>query len=193
MKPASWSKTSSDEPLRYFIALLPPQTIQTEATAIKHVFKERYQSKAALRSPPHITLQPPFEWPKSATPKLEQALTQFATQANPIPISLLGFSAFPPRVIYINVLKTPELMTLQAKLIGYLESTLSIVPSRSKQRPFSPHLTVAFRDLKPAQFRQAWPEFKNCPFQAEFVVPNLTLLLHDGVRWHSCQHFTFES
>lgn len=170
---------------RFFIALLPPPSIQAEATAIKQYFKAHYRSQAALRSPPHITLQPPFEWALADRERLDQALTDFAQSQPPIPVELSGFGAFSPRVIFIQVVKTPELMAVQPALMHHLATSLGIIDQRSPHRRFAPHLTVAFRDLKPAAFRRAWPEFVDRPFQAEFVVSALTLLIHDGHRWIS--------
>lgn len=176
---------------RFFIALLPPAEVQAEATAIKEYFQAQYQSQGALRSPPHVTLQPPFEWDKEDLSRLYEALAAFTLQQSPIPMTLSGFSAFPPRVIFIDVVKTPELMAVQPALMTHLEKTLGIVDARSKNRRFAPHLTVAFRDLKPGAFRQAWPEFENRPFHAQFLVFDLTLLIHDGQRWQVDQHFPF--
>lgn len=175
---------------RFFIALLPPPEVQAEATAIKQYFCDRYQSKGALRSPPHVTLQPPFEWGADIQP-LNQALGEFAQRQEPVPMTLSGFSAFPPRVIFIDVVKSPALMALQPALRDHLEQTLAIADARSRDRPFAPHLTVAFRDLKPGAFRQAWPEFQQRPFAAQFTVPELTLLRHDGQRWQIDQNFPF--
>lgn len=188
MAPLS-SAPKSPRASRFFVALLPPAEVQAEATSIKEYFRDRYQSQGALRSPPHVTLQPPFEWGAETQPLL-QALAGFAQTQPPVPMTLAGFSAFPPRVIFINVVKTPELMVLQPALRDYLETTLNIV-DRSRNRPFAPHLTVAFRDLKPGAFRQAWPEFEQRPFTAQFVVPALTLLRHDGQRWQIDQSFPF--
>jgi 2'-5' RNA ligase len=177
---------------RFFVALLPPEDVQAEATAIKTYFRDHYQSQGALRSPPHITLQPPFEWAQDDQERLWQTLAAFAQEHCPVPMTLSGFSAFPPRVIYINVAKTAALMALQPALMEHLATKLRIVDARSKNRPFSPHLTVAFRDLKPGAFRQAWPEFEQRPFYADFVVPELTLLIHSGQRWQIAQNFPFQ-
>jgi 2'-5' RNA ligase len=49
------------------------------------------------------------------------------------------------RVIYINVVKTPELLALQKDLMACVEASLGIVHQVSKTRPFAPHMTVAFR------------------------------------------------
>ncbi len=176
---------------RFFIALLPPEPIQTEATALKVSFRDRYHSQAALKSPPHITLQPPFEWPRDRHPELITAISHFRTTYPQIPIELSGFGAFPPRVIYINVVQTPALMGLQVELSKYLAETLGMRHLRSRDRAFHPHLTLAFHDLKPAAFRQAWPEFEPRPYAATFTATALTLLIHTGQVWQMHQIFPF--
>lgn len=106
-------------------------------------------------------------------------------------MTLSGFGAFPPRVIYINVVRTQKLLTLQADLMAYLEIKLGIVDPVSKTRPFAPHMTVAFRDLTKQNFKVAWPEFQHRQLQFEFIADSLTLLLHDGKRWNVSQEFFF--
>ncbi|HAG85528.1 MAG TPA: 2'-5' RNA ligase [Cyanobacteria bacterium UBA12227] len=174
---------------RFFIGLLPSENIQDYANEIKEHFGQVYQSRAAQKSPPHITLQPPFEWQVEEHSVLEQSLRGFAEVQNPVPIILKGFGAFIPRVIYINVIKTPELMALQKYLTEYMEASLGIVEPISKRRPFSPHMTVAFRDLTKENFRLAWSEFQNRPFEFKFTVSQLTLLIHDGQRWNISTEF----
>ncbi|MGK7915884.1 MAG: hypothetical protein AB4038_10100 [Prochloraceae cyanobacterium] len=39
----------------FFIALLPPEEIQQNVTKIQQHFAQVYSSRAALKSPPHIT------------------------------------------------------------------------------------------------------------------------------------------
>ncbi len=176
---------------RFFIALLPPPDIQDYANQIKQHFADRYGSRAAQKSPPHITLQPPFTWSNAEVSVLEDYLRRFAHSREVVAIALEGFAAFPPRVIYINVLKTQELLALQADLMAYVE-TLGIVDPVSKTRPFAPHMTVAFRDLTKQNFRAAWAEFQQRQLHFEFIATDLTLLIHDGKRWNVKAEFPFE-
>ncbi|MBE9128660.1 2'-5' RNA ligase family protein [Coleofasciculus sp. LEGE 07081] len=178
---------------RFFIALLPPQDIQDSITKIKQHFAQVYESKAALKSPPHITLQPPFEWQEDDRPTLEQSLKTFAQTKTPVPITLKGFGAFAPRVIYANILKTPELLAIQKDLMAYVEESLSIVHEVSKRRPFSPHITVGYSDLKRQQFSKAWSEFENRPLAFDFTAFYLTLLIHNGQQWTISAEFPLNS
>lgn len=177
----------------FFIALLPPQDIFAYVNDIKQHFAQNYASRAALKSPPHITLQPPFEWSAENLPVLEESLGNFTRNQNTVPIILSGFGAFPPRVIYVNVIKTPALLNIQAQLSSYLENNLGIVDAKSKNRPFSPHMTVAFKDLSKQNFQAAWPEYKDRELQFTFSATHLTLLRHDGSRWNIHSEFPFSS
>lgn len=81
---------------RFFIALLPPLEIQDYANQIRQIFAERYASRGAQNSPPHITLQPPFEWANAEVPLLEECLREFALLRQSVPVTLDGYAAFAP-------------------------------------------------------------------------------------------------
>ncbi|PIG92663.1 2'-5' RNA ligase [Gloeocapsopsis sp. IPPAS B-1203] len=178
---------------RYFIALLPPLEIQNSVRDIQQHFAEHYNSRGALRSPPHITLQPPFLWEVERVNELESHLKNFVQQRSLVPIVLDGFGAFSPRVIYINVRKSPELLNAQADLMTHCE-LLGIVDPVSKTRPFAPHMTVAFRDLTRQNFKAAWTQFQHQQLYFEFIASGVTLLIHNG-KWivHTIFPFTFNN
>lgn len=181
----------SESKNRYFIALLPPDDVQAEVRQIQQYFAHHYASCHAQKSPPHITLQPPFQWSVENLPSLLQLLNQFAIEHKPIPIILHGFGAFSPRVIYVNVVKTQELLDLQADLIAACAS-LGVV-DRVATRAFTPHMTVAFRDLSRQNFKLAWSEFQQQQLHFEFTATKLTLLIHDRSQWQIESKFQFHT
>ena len=176
---------------RFFIALLPPADVQAQVNEVKGIMRDRFSSKAAFRSPPHITLHAPFEWPVSATSHLQDSLSKFAYRQIPISITLDGFNAFAPHVIYIDVVKGADLMKLQPNLLAHLESDISLTSKQDRRRSYVPHLTVAFRDLKPNMFRKAWAEFQRKEFHADFTASHLSLLAHDGKVWKVKERYKF--
>jgi 2'-5' RNA ligase len=175
------SQPSDRTPARFFVALLPPADIQAYASEVSQELSDRYQMSTS-KSPPHITLQPPFLWQRQDIPELQACLSSVARTQSPLPVTLSGFGVFAPRVIFINVFKTPELLHLQAELRTRLETELAIVDP-SSHRPFAPHLTVASRKLTRQTFQQAWSELSTRPVEFTFVGDRLTLLIHDGQRW----------
>ncbi len=174
----------------FFIALLPPQNIQDYANQIKQHFADYYGSSHAQKSPPHITLQPPFKWQDDNLTVLESCLQGFVVPQSAVPIKLSGFGAFVPRVIYIHVEKSPELLALQTDLMAYVERNLGIVDKVSKTRPFAPHMTVAFRDLTKQNFKAAWQQYQQKGLYFEFTGAELTLLRHNNKHWHIQSQFS---
>ncbi|MEM1238222.1 MAG: 2'-5' RNA ligase family protein [Cyanobacteria bacterium P01_H01_bin.26] len=83
---------------RFFIALVPPPEIQASVNRIRHYFAQTYGASKALNSPPHITLQPPFEWPRNRDMgELDRDLRDFAMGKGGVAIALRNFGAFPPQ------------------------------------------------------------------------------------------------
>jgi 2'-5' RNA ligase len=174
---------------KYFIAIIPPEPVYAEALACKQQFQTHFNSKAALKSPPHITLHMPFLWKTKKEEKLIEKLTSFAKDAPSFQIGLNGFGAFAPRVIFIQVNTNPYLVSLQSALHRFCKKELQLFNSEYKDLPFHPHLTVAFRDLKKDQFAKAWSEFEKKPFAYTFQCSSITLLKHDGKMWQAFHHF----
>lgn len=174
---------ASSESSRFFIALVPPVEICDYATQVIQELSDRFRTSTA-KAPPHITLQAPFMWQVAEAAALETSLREFAALQAPVPVALSGFGAFAPRVLFMNVLKTPELLKLQANLLAHLETQLGIVDPVAKRRPFSPHLTVASRNVTRPIFKQAWADLQTRSIEFSFVGDRLTLLIHDGQRWH---------
>jgi len=173
----------------YFIAIIPPAPVYDEALNLKHHFKEYYQSKASLNSPPHITLHMPFEWKEEKEPELVKTFHQFSPGIKPFTLRLQGFGAFPPRVLFIDVVKNNILEELHLKLHQYCKKNLNVFNANYKDKGFHPHLTLAFRDLKKPMFAKAWEEFEHKRYSGEFEVENFVLLKHNGKIWEIFQEF----
>jgi 2'-5' RNA ligase len=178
---------------RFFIAVLPPADIQAQVRILQEYMRDHYNSRAALQSPPHVTLQPPFARSDAEIPVLVETLPAFASQHPIIPLTLSGFAAFPPRVVYIHVERSPALAQLQAALASHLEERLGIVDANLKTRAFVPHMTIAFRDLSKSNFYAAWAEFQTRTIDLSFSATHLTLLIHDGQRWNIHTEFPLSS
>ena len=178
---------------QYFIAIIPPSPVFEEALALQVYFKEKYHSKAALNSPPHITLHMPFLWNEEKEKKLVMKISEFARQCDPLKVCLDNFSSFPPRVIFMNVTESDALDELQKHLHRFFKRELDIFNANYKDRPFHPHLTLAFRDLKKTQYPIAWHEFSKKEYKAEFMADKITILKHNGKKWDILKDFLLES
>jgi 2'-5' RNA ligase len=168
---------------KYFLALVPPPPVFNDVHAMKNYFSEHYNSKAALRSPPHITLHMPFEWKLKKEKELTEGFDRFAATQACVALSLDGFGAFPPRVIFIKVVATEALLLLQKELTRFCKVEFNLFNAQYKDNPFHPHLTVAFRDLRKDLFANAWQEFSVRNYSTSFAATDLVLLRHDGTKW----------
>lgn len=170
----------------YFIALLPDQEIQNEVTEFKQAAQERFGTSQALRSPAHITLIPPFRTDRTDFSNL---LTVAAGQ-QPFTVQLRNFDRFGSRVIFVDVAPEPTLLDYQKVLADFCARHLDIVPD---SRPFHPHMTVAFKDLKRSVFPEAWDYFSAKSYERTFLARGVTLLIHTGQCWQVDKTFAFSS
>jgi 2'-5' RNA ligase len=175
---------------KYFIAVVPPAPIHEQAWQWKEYFKIEFNSKAALNSPPHITLHMPFEWKTEKEVKLIDQLTIFSATQKPFELELKNFGSFPPRVIFINVVDNHALTQLQASLSRFCKTELNLFNANRLDQPYHPHLTVAFRDLKKTVFPKAWAFVKDLDFDAHFTCQELVLLKRNGKEWQEIKSFT---
>ncbi len=174
----------------YFIALLPPEPFRQFAWKWKEYFRDQYKSKASLNSPPHITLHMPFKLKPKREAELITSLQRVADNFNPLMVELEGFGAFPPRVIFIDVEKSSELDELQQAIKRQMKLDFQVFNANYQDKPFHPHMTLAFRDLRKAQFQQAWEEFQYKEVHYTWESTQFTLLKHNGHHWDIFQEIS---
>ena len=174
---------------QYFIAIVPPSPVYDDALEQKQYFKDQYQSRASLNSPPHITLHMPFKWREDKENELVEKLELFTSNVPALTIFLNNFSSFPPRVIFINVEKTGPLEEFYLALKRFCKRELNLFNADYKEQPFHPHLTLAFRDLKKPNYQRAWSEFEQKEYKADFIVDKVALLKHNGKIWEVFREF----
>ncbi len=175
----------------YFVALVAEGTLADDVMAIKQEFADNFGSKAALKSPPHITLHMPFRLKAKKLSALQAALSVAARDISPFDLQLQGFGAFEPRVIFVDVMEQPQLRHLQNAVQQQLK-LLQLFQGDYKGRGFHPHMTVAFRDLKKAAFKEAWQLFENRALERSWEVSKFCLLKHNGSFWETFKHFPLQ-
>lgn len=175
---------------KYFIAIVPPEPILSNITAIKTELFENYGIKGALRSPAHITLHMPFNWDDEKEEKLITNLEAFRFSQS-LDIELTNYSCFEPRVIFISVSENEQLNDLQKKLVQHCKKNLQLFNQADDMRGFHPHVTVAFRDLKKPVFYKIWEGYKDKNFQAQFKCHHICLMKHISDKWEVYKTFEF--
>lgn len=176
---------------KYFIALVPPEPLRSRIDDLKKEVAEKYNNKSALRSPPHITLHLPFEWKEEKEEALIENLSAFKFDAS-FQIILKDFSCFEPKVVFIDVVKNETLDRLQKGLVQHVKTTCGLLNQANDLRPYHPHVTIAFRDLRKADFYSMMEEYRDKKFDAEFVCNEFCLLKNDGKLWEIYRRFGFE-
>jgi 2'-5' RNA ligase len=170
---------------RYFVGIVLPEPLLATVYKLKQSFWELYESKAALSSPPHITLHMPFDWRSDREEELAATLGVFFSTQPSQHIVLKDFGCFAPRVIFINVVVAEALIAFQKAMHQFCKRELNLFNADFQDRPFHPHVTLAFRDLKKPMFVKAWEEFKEKKFDSEFIADHVTILKHNGKHWSS--------
>ena len=167
----------------FFVAIVPPQEVQNEITSFKELIADRFQSKHALKSSPHITLHMPFRWKEKRFGQLAKVMQQLNKDLQPFEVQLKDFDFFEPRVVFVDVMESQALLRLQKDVVDCFRKELKLDNGNYKGQGFHPHVTIGFRDLKKPMFFEAKKEFEQRAFQAKFMAEELTLLKHDGQKW----------
>ena len=172
----------------YFIAILPDQTLQDEVTEFKQYAAEHFNTKRALTSPPHITIQPPFRWNQHNLHPIRVTLEKVCKSHKPFEVSLKNFNNFAPRVIFVDVELSDNLSWLHQNLQSQMKTQHRL---EDRFDGFHPHMTVAFKDLKKRIFPDAWKYFSKLKYEKKFTASQLILLEHNGKIWKKLESFPF--
>ncbi len=176
----------------YFIAIVPPQSICEEITHFKDDFANRFESKAALKVMPHITLKAPFRFPASVHEQLVKQFKQMHITVSSFQQELNDFEAFHNKrqpVIYVKPVENLSLSDLQRQVLQSFSVAFPAIAVRGIELEFKPHITVAYRDLQPAMFKKAWHEYRTKNYAATFDVNGFQLLQHNGKMWNIINTF----
>ena len=180
---------NSNEANLYFIAIIPPEPILGECQRHKDYFFEKYNSKASLNSPPHVTLHMPFKLKEAKEGQLIDIMREALSHQSSFVLRLDGYDHFHQRVIYVRVDDSEPLTGLFLEIRKMMKLNFNIFNADYKNRGFNPHITLAFRDLKRESFKEAWPEFEKSVYKKSFEVQSLALLKHDGSQWQLLSEF----
>ncbi len=171
----------------YFVAIVLPPDIAREVQKLQHYAADHFESSKALRSPPHITLVPPFFVHEERVELLKETMAIYWVRKRPVQVSLDSPGSFGNKVIFIEVQKTPVLEELSREMILLLHSEK--FPVKIETRPYHPHVTIAFKDLKPSVFKEAFEYFRKIEFSATFETKRICLLKNSMAGWKVVQEF----
>lgn len=167
---------------KYFLALMPPAPLADQLAQLKGQIQERFQVKYAVKSPSHLTLKMPFSYNEAKEDKLQEQLSRFLEHQDPFVVKISGVGSFGQRVIYHRVNSCESLHSLQVGLRSFCRKSLHLVEELS-DRNFQPHLTMAYKDLKPCLFDELLTFARASSITAEFLADRLFILKKVEGRW----------
>jgi 2'-5' RNA ligase len=168
----------------YLIAIIPPNGIYEDAMEFKNDLATRFNCPYTLKVIPHITLiDVVIKLPQDEHSKLVDWFKSLHINQKFFKLKLDGFKSFngPHPVIYINPLANSELHTLQHNIAWSFNISF---PGMLSNKKFTPHMTVAYRDLTPDMYQVAWKEYETKKYSAEFEINTFQLLQYYSNKWN---------
>ena len=178
-------RKTEKSPALYFVAVVAPEPVRSQVETFRQDLFHRFGTKVALKSPPHITLLPPFHFETSRENELLGALARAQQDFSPFPLKLENFDSFSRRVLFVAVKPEPLLEALEKKVKAVFE-TVPGFKSKSREEHFHPHMTIGNRDWNEGGFDEAWKEYAVRSFHAEFEVKEISLLRLEKGQWQVC-------
>jgi len=156
------------------------------ASGIGLAIAKKFKSKKALRTASHITLKAPFKVPDDLRQHLLQWFKGMRISTSPFMQEVKDFGAFSNKrnpVIFVQPVMNESLRHLQKEVLQQFSRAFPKEAISKNEHIFSPHITIAYRDLHYHQFKEAWEEYQTKTYTALFEVSSFQLLQHINGRW----------
>jgi len=172
----------------FLVCLVPPVSIVEDIDEIRTYISEKFKVYESLKRPAHITLYPPVKLSSQDAEKSFFKALEDAAFGKPFIQVLRNFNSFHDKTFYLDVEQHEGLMNLEKQITKALQP-LKLIEKKEK---FNPHVTLAFRDVKPPVFQQLSAEFKDRKFKREFPVSSFSVYKHQDKRWQPFKEFNFK-
>ncbi|RZL44661.1 MAG: 2'-5' RNA ligase family protein [Pedobacter sp.] len=175
----------------FLVCLIPPVSIVEDIEVIRNDISIKYNVLESLKRPVHITLYNPVKIDSLVTEKEFFKALENASYMESFSQILKNFNSFPQHTFYIDVEQNANLMKLQAQIKAELKP-LKLIPSKDIIK-FTPHLTIAFRDIKPMVYDSIMEEYKQKNFKRSFPVSGFSVYKHIDKSWRPFREFEFKN
>lgn len=171
---------------RYFIAFMVEGEAKKEIDQLREEISKKFDVHAALKIPPHITLIPPFD--TSKINDLADPLEKACTTIEPFPLHIYNFEHFSDCVWYLHIKPSTKLVETRQKLYNIYLKTLApqdriTLHPENDQRPFTAHITLAYKDLTPEKFRQIQAFLADRKVELRVSFNNISILKYHQHHW----------
>jgi len=172
----------------FLVCIVPPQTVIDDIDEIRESISAEYSVLESLKRPAHITLYNPIKISNEQEKKFFKALED-ASYLNSFEQMLKNFKSFPPHTVYIDVEQNDGIMKLQAQIKRALKP-LALIPAKEVVK-FTPHLTIAFKDVKLPVYNLIMDAYRDKKFKRTFNVSGFSVYKHIDKRWRPYKEFLF--
>ena len=132
----------------------------------------------------------PFRYKEAKERELGLRLTTLLETQAPFQLQLAGIGHFGRRNIHQQVAPSESLVQLQTMLRSFCKRSLHLVEELS-DRNFQPHVTLAYKDLKPTHFEEVLAFARENAGHGEFLVEQAYLLKKVEGRWKAVAPLIF--
>jgi 2'-5' RNA ligase len=177
----------------YLVAGLTEQPQEHRIWDLKDI-AGKYGSVKGLKVLPHITMIHPFKRNETDENQIIEQLSRLIGSFTPLELHFNGFGYFEnpkSHVIYIKVEDDAILQEQHEKLSIFAREKLGLGTAMTPKR-FTPHMTIAYRDLDKEKFEYAWADFSQRQFDERMTLESLWLLKHNGLCWIPYEEFKFQ-
>ncbi len=167
----------------HFIGVVSPEDLSDTLSGCRQWMGDRFGCKSGFATPFHVTLIPPFGVSEQQDFEgLLKALTEVSSRASGFSAQVSGFGAFGDRTVFAHVEPDPRWNLLRDSVFSSVSAAVS---GRLKKdaRPFTPHVTVANRDIPPGAIPTALSYFATIPLELSFPVNEITLFEREREGW----------
>lgn len=174
----------------HFVGVLLPEGIAGSLENCREYMRERYGCKSGQRTPLHVTLIPPFKFDDSYSERdLADAVYDAENTAHtenvlPFEVNVSGFGAFTERTVYAHVEDDERWAKLRNIVYEKLNTSFPQMIRRDT-RPFTPHITIANRDIPSGAVAEALQFFSGMNFSEKFTASEVTLFRRVNGLWQT--------
>ena len=175
----------------YLLAIIPPHELSLEIHQIRLQCSEKFGVLKALKPPVHISMYRPFRLEEEFEDNFILLIQSAIAEQEVFEQKIENFNAFNTHAIVLRALLNTGILNLY-DTISTIMKEKGIDKHPTDIFPFHPHLTIAYRDIKPDVFPLMWEDYKDKKYNASFRADHLSLLKHDGNQWLVIKNYPFK-
>jgi len=175
----------------FLVCLIPPASIVEDIEEVRNYISTAFNVHESLKRPVHITLYGPV---KITSEEMENRFFNALANAsfsNAFAQVVQNFGSFPQHTFFLDVVQNPGILNLQSQIKKAIDPLQ--LSSQQGNFKFTPHLTLAFKDVKPHVLEAIIKTFKDKKFKRSFNATGFSVYKHIDKRWQPYKEFAFRN